>query len=399
MKFKNDYATVRVVVLEAGEDMATDHMITTPALFRTLLGSAVDWNIAALGNKTIAIPHGKAHTLHVPTNPAVREHLHLDYVDENICGHSGPIHARSPEDLNNPLPKAWIQALNTLNHPSSAYLAPMRHQSNLTVITDANVQMINLLELSFIGSASLLNGREIPVHVENPHVEENLQDHPMTGMSFEVREDLSAFQAAMEQCEKNKSGPLAVAGILLYAFLPPQEIIVEENGKSLRKLVERISYSNDSHPMKQAHTSSLMTSNFLPGSFYSIALCLLQPLSRGNVNIQSKDPNILVKEDINYLSYSLGLKILAHYMQYTATIIIETDPLKPLLKEGAGGANLSSWHPASMCAMCRSSWVVHGTKNLRVVDANMFLIPSRANPVATVYAVAEKPADLIKGSV
>jgi len=39
---------------------------------------------------------------------------------------------------------------------------------------------------------------------------------------------------------------------------------------------------------------------------------------------------------------------------------------------------------------------VHGTKNLRVVDASVMPIISRGNPQTTVYAVAERAADLVK---
>jgi choline dehydrogenase-like flavoprotein len=41
--------------------------------------------------------------------------------------------------------------------------------------------------------------------------------------------------------------------------------------------------------------------------------------------------------------------------------------------------------------------VVYGTKNLRLVDASIFPLIPRGNIMSTVYAVAEKAADIIKG--
>ncbi|KAF5630187.1 glucose-methanol-choline oxidoreductase [Fusarium sp. NRRL 25303] len=40
--------------------------------------------------------------------------------------------------------------------------------------------------------------------------------------------------------------------------------------------------------------------------------------------------------------------------------------------------------------------LVHGVSNLRIVDASIFPMITRGNPIATVYAVAEKAADIIK---
>lgn len=41
---------------------------------------------------------------------------------------------------------------------------------------------------------------------------------------------------------------------------------------------------------------------------------------------------------------------------------------------------------------------VHGTRNVRVCDASILPLIPRGNVLSTVYAVAERGADLIKGS-
>lgn len=40
--------------------------------------------------------------------------------------------------------------------------------------------------------------------------------------------------------------------------------------------------------------------------------------------------------------------------------------------------------------------IVHGTKNLRVVDASIMPVIPQSNTQSTVYAVAERAADIIK---
>lgn len=120
---------------------------------------------------------------------------------------------------------------------ANAFLNPVRHRSNLTVITGATVEKIlfaeggpsegdavaqgvaytvvkdgkpekfevkahkevilaagalsspRLLEVSGVGDAALLKELGIPVIVDNPYVGENLQNHVLVGHSFEVRDD------------------------------------------------------------------------------------------------------------------------------------------------------------------------------------------------------------------
>lgn len=161
-----------------------------------------------------------------------------------------------------------------------------------------------------------------------------------------------------------------------------------------------------------------------PGNFVTIACMLLHPLSRGNVHVSSSSPTSSPKIDPRYFSHPLDLEILSRHVRYISKIV-SSAPLSTLLKpsgrknhgapddlndldaikEYVKKAALSAWHPTSTCAMLplekggvvSEKLVVYGTRNLRIVDASVFPLSTRGNCQTTVYAVAEKAADLIKG--
>ncbi|TVY45866.1 Dehydrogenase [Lachnellula occidentalis] len=174
--------------------------------------------------------------------------------------------------------------------------------------------------------------------------------------------------------------------------------------------------------MGQKTDMPLLFSKVSEGNYYSIITMINHPFSRGVVHIESKDPKAHPVVDPRYLSHPLDLEILARHTQYLEKII-STAPLCNLLKKGgrripagADPTNLTAakeiakerlftaFHPSGTCAMMpqdiggvvNEKLVVYGTKNLRVVDASIFPIEPLGNIQASVYAVAEKAADLIK---
>ncbi|KAK4204578.1 putative GMC oxidoreductase [Triangularia verruculosa] len=160
-----------------------------------------------------------------------------------------------------------------------------------------------------------------------------------------------------------------------------------------------------------------------PGSFISICAALLLPLSRGSSHISSSDPADKPTIDPAYLEHPLDLEVQARLLRYAETII-RAEPLSGFIKargrrnpgapadlsdlevakEYAKASALSCWHPTSTCAMLPlekggvvdPSLRVHGVEGLRIVDASVIPLATRGNPQTTVYAVAERAADLIK---
>ncbi|KAF1978065.1 putative aryl-alcohol dehydrogenase [Bimuria novae-zelandiae CBS 107.79] len=158
-----------------------------------------------------------------------------------------------------------------------------------------------------------------------------------------------------------------------------------------------------------------------PENYVTISIGLNHPLSRGHVHISSPfgtEPRI----DPKYLSHPLDLEILARGVQFVEKLVSQPG-LKQLLKvdhrvpQEAGSLDdiekakqiakdrlWTSYHPSCTCAMMPEALggvvndrlVVHGTKNLRVIDASIFPMIPLGNIQTTVYAVAERACDLIK---
>ena len=174
-----------------------------------------------------------------------------------------------------------------------------------------------------------------------------------------------------------------------------------------------------------------------PGNYVCMAGVLNHPLSRGSVHISSSNPKMPPVIDPNYLADPADLEMMvdaALFIQKTA----ETKPLADFIKdrerksddetstnqgkklmpafsidqrldrESAArlvrNATTSSWHPIGTCSMLPrehggvvdSRLRVYGVQNLRIVDASIMPLHVRGNISSSVYAIAERAADLIK---
>ncbi|KAJ5506166.1 Glucose-methanol-choline oxidoreductase [Penicillium expansum] len=292
-----------------------------------------------------------------------------------------------------------------------------------------------LLELSGIGSADLLQTHGIPVIIDNPAVGENLQDHSIASINFEIADgqvsgdilrDPNVVQALIKLYEETRGGPLAGMPLSM-AYLP----LVDGTGaySHIRKMLLQ-SDDPSSHYLflpAQLHmnpgktTLTDVLAKTLPENYVSIMLLYNHPFSRGSVHISSGKSEDKPTYDPNLLSHPLDLEIMARQLQFIDRIA-DTAPFSTLLKAGkrmpentTGLSDLdhakdivkdrlyTCFHPAGSCAMLPkeiggvvdSELKVYGTKNLRVVDASVFPLEPSGNIQATIYAVAERAADLI----
>ncbi|KAJ7146031.1 alcohol oxidase [Mycena epipterygia] len=326
--------------------------------------------------------------------------------------------------------------------------------SKEVVLSAGTVQTPQILELSGIGDSKFLESMGIQTLVDLPGVGENLHDHTFTRIHYQAKRGIRTFDefrnnpefaaAEQERYAKTGQGWMASNDTTL-VFTPLNKIMEEsvlsakikeiedaiavEKGKgSLNELLVH-QYSIQLDWLKQSsvpHIEFVMFSRGIvktePGeSYFVINTGLQHPFSRGTVHIQSADPLQQPVIDSRCLTHEFDIfSLLAAYRQIEklaqtpplADIIVKQIlPATPMSDEEVmeyirqGCSSGSHW--MGTAAMARrelrgvvgSDLKVHGTANLRVADASIIPLPLAAHIQGTIYAIAEKAADLIKSGL
>ena len=331
------------------------------------------------------------------------------------------------------------------------------HVNREVILAAGAIQTPQILELSGIGGRSLLESFGLPVFIDNKGVGENLQDHPQTCISYELRDglpsmdmfrDASFTQAAVKDYERTKSGPvggvsysvsyLPIVGESGVLSLDDRKALLDkhihEDNLQHKLLKEMLSQSKEPAMSLvwfdcQMNMDSKEPTNFgeyvMPKqseNYATILHGLAHPFSRGSCHIETSD--IMDHPIINpaYLTHSVDAAIAAHSVMFgdklMATEPLSSTVIKPnamrlppnipnTLEEAVDVARLrtvSNMHLSSTCSMMPrhelgvvdSKLIVHGTTNIRIVDASVFPLVPLGNIQPTVYAVAERAADMLK---
>ena len=315
-----------------------------------------------------------------------------------------------------------------------------------------------ILELSGIGSKRILESLGIDVIINNPNVGENLQDHGIVPLSFAAAEGETTFDslgiagaeaAATADFYANQNG-LLTALINSNANLSYQQVdkrtghvspepisksteaAVIDAPPTLKKqyelLRESLLNSKDSAyqliyiPVGVEKGFADGEGTPAPGSWFTFYVSISRPYSRGSVHTTSKDPTVAPAIDPDYLSHPLDVELFSDGVLFIQDLATK-EPLASKLKNGGTAfhpgfkhltketvgdfcreALTSEYHPIGSCAMMPENnggvvdpkLKVYGVENLRVIDASIFPMEIRNNLQTSVYAVAEKAADIIK---
>ncbi|KAF7558168.1 hypothetical protein G7Z17_g105 [Cylindrodendrum hubeiense] len=300
-----------------------------------------------------------------------------------------------------------------------------------------------ILQLSGIGDSATLSSIKVSKVVDLPGVGQNFHDHvllavvnvisaPLTGNNLTSNATFAA--EARAQYDNQKTGPLSSPTGDFLAFLPlsiyskestsihakavdqdgatflpagtPAEVI--KGYKSQQKVLNDKLSSKDSAALEFIWADGVFV------------LGLQHPYSRGSVKASSASVFDAPIADAGFLRNPLDVTLLAEGVRFARTIAATSAiaPLQPF--EVVPGVNVTSdadleqfirssastlFHPAGSCKMGKreeggvvdGQLKVYGVQGLRVVDASVIPLLPASHTMTTVYAIAERAADIIKG--
>jgi choline dehydrogenase len=333
-----------------------------------------------------------------------------------------------------------------------AFLRPVRHRANLTVLTDAHARRValerrdgalratgveirrgdgstavvtaqrevvlaagaigspQLLQLSGIGPGAVLQAHGVPVVHALPGVGENLHDHLQVRMMYKVRNVRTLNERANSLVGKAlmgleyllfRTGPLTMPPSQLGAFAKSDPAQASAN---IEWHVQPLSLDKFGDPLH-------------PFPAITPSVCNLRPTSRGYVRIASPDPHAHPAIRLNYLSTAEDQRVAVDGMRFTRRIMaaralarFEPEEWKPgpavasdaELLQAAGDLGTTIFHPVGTCRMGADGLTVvddrlrvHGVAALRVVDASVMPRITSGNTNAPTVMIAEKGAELI----
>ncbi|KAJ3922505.1 hypothetical protein F5877DRAFT_75177 [Lentinula edodes] len=326
------------------------------------------------------------------------------------------------------------------------------------ILSAGSLHTPQLLELSGIGDEARLTALGIPVVVANSDVGENLQDHQTLNSGFLLNDpdvptvdtlfSNASFAATQEELYlTNHTGFFTYTPSAL-SFHPLQQFWTEDElDTALAQLQTEITQANLSTFINKQFQLQIdgikqgvvgqMELLFVAGvlgasstdqeNFVDMSNFASRPFSRGSVHINTTDPLAPPLIDTAYLQFSFGKynllykEVLVKGAQVTRNLS-QIAPLSSFIASPLNpSANVTTdedfenfvienvgteWHQVGTASLgpfgeggvVASDLIVYGTSNLRVVDASIMPMQIGAHIQATVYAIAEKAADIIKAA-
>ncbi|KAF2474942.1 choline dehydrogenase [Lindgomyces ingoldianus] len=320
------------------------------------------------------------------------------------------------------------------------------HSDQEIILAAGAIHTPGILQRSGVGPSDILKAANISVKIELPGVGQNFQDHPITNLFYNLTTEPSPAAMAMltnstlmaqaqKEYAQNRTGPLTLSGGNSGAFLP-LSALTNDTGSIISALTAQSpatylpnsthrsileGYASQLAALKDLFSSKEAAVFEYPISTFGAPQAFLKPLSRGTVNINPTDP--LAEPLVSYRTFTNpvdltmavhGVKMIRRMfatpsgkslgpVELTPGDAVKTDEdwrtwlqtsVRPSFYHPVGTAALM---PKSLGGVVDPSLRVHGVQSLRIVDASVMPLIPGTHTSSTVYAVAEKAADLIIG--
>lgn len=283
------------------------------------------------------------------------------------------------------------------------------------VLSAGPLKSPQILELSGIGNADVLQRFGIPVVHHLPGVGENLRDHPNVRLTFECAKPITINDVLRSPLFRLKEGLRFLfqrKGLLTICSATAQTNFRSSKAVRQPDLVLRLLPVSGKD--RYARTKRYGLDPF-PG--FTFGITPLQPRSVGTLHIRSQDPHDQASMDPRYLSHEAdaqlfldGIRVgrkVAQQPPLKSLIVRETRP-GPATNDDAALLDYvrdtvqTSWHMVGTCKMGGDDAAVvdpqlrvRGIANLRVVDTSICPTIPSSNTNAAAIAIGEKGADMV----
>ena len=321
------------------------------------------------------------------------------------------------------------------------------YASKEVIMAAGSVFTPQLLQLSGFGPKDVLNAAGVPVKKDMPAVGANMQDHPNANMQFDLKNlatpnplsglDPASNASAWTQYNANRTGPITQAHGSSLAFLSLQTVSAK-----YESIVTSIKSQNARTYLPSVYADSKLLAGFnkqrdiianlhsradaavaeFPMVAFGLAIGSLQrPLSRGTITLNPSNKYGVPVVQWNTFQNPIDRQIIAEMVRWlrqhwarpelkkfdpveTVPGTGETDDeiINALIQTNALEASFA--HMSGTCSMMPEAYggvvgsdlLMYGVKQLSIVDGSIIPMIPATHLQATMYAVAEKAADLIK---
>lgn len=296
-----------------------------------------------------------------------------------------------------------------------------------------------LLQVSGIGDPTLLQKVGVPVVVELEGVGWHLTDHISSRIAFSPK--TSTVLPAAQVTGDARADSFVNAAVCYSNLTQLFGGETDEASRWLKRVKSQVDDIVDTLRQAGAPPSVLtgykvtlkeqlsLLDKFTPSMEFSldttsgqiqIQTALKSPVSRGSALINSANPFVQPTIDPGYLRSKFDVEVLTAALKISRKVGQQAafasfhDGEKSDTASFSSDASWETWlrgtsatsqyNPSGSCSMLPKEWggvvdntlIVHGTSNVRVVDASVVPFPMSCHLMTVVYGVAEIAADLIK---